>query len=202
MSNVQSPTYFLAPSWSFRPGGKIAIGNIIKSPLKPHLVLTKLQPTAPPLVLDTMTEKNWNLSVETATTLGLSLWGAFLQVFRLGVSTNHERTKSSNFTMSSLDTITLSEDPSHDDIKARCNDPPVRKYMRLDSVWCSSAYMVTGIKAAKDFQMEDAKSSTNGIEGELGGQVTPDASVGDGAGISKTRRIADGFEAEGDVIFA
>jgi len=202
MSNVQNPTYFLAPNWSFRPGGKIAIGNIIKNPLKPHMVLTRPESTKPPIATDTITERNWRLSVETATSLSLNLWGTFLQIFRLGLSTNHERTKNSNFTMTSLDTITMSEDLPIDELKARCNDQPVKKYMRLDSVYCNPVYMITGIKVAKDFKLEGEKSSTNAIEGEAGGQVSPDVSLGGGAGISKTTRVMDGFEAEGDVIFA
>ncbi|KAF1940517.1 subtilisin-like protein [Clathrospora elynae] len=114
MSNVQNPSYFLAPDWNFRPGGKIAIGNIIRNPLKPHMVLAKPNPAKPALATDITTEKNWRLSVETTTNLSLSLWGAFLQVTRLGLSVNQERTNTSNFTMTSLETITLSEDPSLD----------------------------------------------------------------------------------------
>jgi hypothetical protein len=202
MSNVQHPTYFLAPNWSYRPGGKIAIGNIVRNPLKPHMVLSKPDPSMPALATETTTEWNWHLSVETATNLSLSLWSAFLQVFNLNFAANRERSKTSNFTMTSLDTITLSEDPMPDHIKKRCNDPRVREYMRLDSMLCSPVYMVTGIKVAKDFKLEGEKSATNGIVGEVGGQVSPETSLGAGAGISKTRRIADGFEAEGDVVFA
>ena len=202
MSNVQSPTYFLAPNWSFRPGGRIAIGNIIRNPLKPHMVLSKPDPTKAPYVTDTITERSWRLSVETVTSLSLSLWGAFLQVYRLGASTNHERTKNSTFTMTSLDTITLLEDVSMDELKARCNENPVKKYMRLDSLYCNPVYMITGIKVAKDFKLEGEKSSTNAIEMEAGGQITPEVGLSGGAGISKTIRIMDGFEADGDVVFA
>jgi hypothetical protein len=202
MSNVQHPTYFLAPNWSFRPGGKIAIGNIVRHPLKPHMVLTKPDPAMPAPETETTTETNWRLSVETATNLSLSLWGAFLQVFRANISANRERSNTSNFTMTSLDTISFSENPSSDDIKKRCNDPRVREYMRLDSTLCSPVYMVTGIKIAKDFKLEGEKSATNGIEGEVGGLVSPDISLGTGAGVSKTRRIVDSFEAGGDVVFA
>jgi len=202
MSNVQSSTYFLAPNWSFRPGGRIAIGSIIKNPLKPHMVLSKPNSTESPYATDTTTERNWRLSVEIVTSLSLSLWGTFLQVIRLGLSTNHERTKSSSFTMTSLDTITLLEDVSIDELKARCNETPVKKYMRLDSVYCNPVYMITGIKVAKDFKLEGEKSYTNAVEMEAGGQVSPEVGLGGGAGVGKTTRIADGFEAEGDVIFA
>jgi hypothetical protein len=44
---VANPTYLLAPNWTFRPGGSIALGNIIANPLKPHIVLTKPDPDAP-----------------------------------------------------------------------------------------------------------------------------------------------------------
>ncbi|KAI4621853.1 hypothetical protein J4E80_004226 [Alternaria sp. BMP 0032] len=202
MSSVQSPTYFLAPNWSFRPGGRIAIGSIIINPLKPHMVLSKPDPTKSPYATHTITEKNWSLSLETVRSLSLSLWGTFLQVSRLGLATDHERTKSATFTMTSLDTITLLEDVSMDELKARCNENRVQKYMRLDSVYRNPVYMITGIKLAKDFKLEGEKSSTNAVEMEAGGQVSPEVGLGGGAGVAKTTRIADGFEADGDVIFA
>jgi len=56
MSNVRYPTYLLAPNWAFRPGGRIAIGNIIVDPLLPHHAILKPD-TANPLPTETATEE-------------------------------------------------------------------------------------------------------------------------------------------------
>ncbi|KAM0432872.1 hypothetical protein ACHAPT_004574 [Fusarium lateritium] len=200
MSNVQSPTYFLSPNWNFPPGGRIAIGNIIRNPLKPHLFLTTAagqpQPTTSSL------ERHWRLSLETATTKGLTLWGTFLEKIRLGTAAHQERIKNGRFTMDSLETIYLSEDPSPEDIKARCNDPLVQEYMCLDSLLCSPVYMVTGIKVAKGFKLEGEKSSSVSLEVEGGGEVSQEASVALKANTAKRERIADEFESDGDIVFA
>jgi hypothetical protein len=202
MSNVQNPTYFLAPNWTNRPGGKIAIGNIIRNPLKPHLVLTKPDPRQPAATTEKFTERNWRLSVETARNVNLSLWAEFLEVIKLSLNANRERIRSSSFTMSSLDTITLVEEPTPEEIKTRCNDPLVVDYMRPDSLRASPVYMVTGIKVAKDFKLEGEATTTKGLAGELGGQISPEASIGGGAGGSRTDKISDAFEADGDIVFA
>ncbi|RSL42017.1 hypothetical protein CEP53_012424 [Fusarium sp. AF-6] len=146
--------------------------------------------------------QHWRLSLETATTKSLTLWGAFLEKIRLGTTAQQERIKNGLFTMESLETIYLSEDPSPEEIKARCNDPLVREYMRLDSLLCSPVYMVTGIKVAKGFKLEGEKSSSTSVEFEGGGEVSQEASVGINVATTKKERIADEFESDGDIVFA
>ncbi|CAM1506096.1 Fc.00g057370.m01.CDS01 [Cosmosporella sp. VM-42] len=175
--------------------------DIVVNPLKPHLVLAKADPNKE-LATTTSTEKNWRLSLQTVTTKRLSLWGVFLDKIQLNLSANREHIKNSKFTMTSLDTIYLSEDPPIADIKSRCNHPDIREYMRLDSALCNPVYMVTGIKVAKGFKLEGEKGSSKGLEGDVGGELSPEASVGIGAGASTRTSVGDEFEADGDVIFA
>ncbi|KAF4984120.1 hypothetical protein FZEAL_613 [Fusarium zealandicum] len=201
MSNVQNPTYFLAPNWNFPRGGRIAIGNIVRNPLKPHMCLIKADPNEAPPTTSSL-ERNWRLSVETATTKRLTLWGVFLEKITLNTTAQQKRIKNGTFSMDSLETIYLSDDPSPEEMKARCNDIRVREYMRLDSMLCSPVYMVTGIKVAKGFKLEGEKSSSAIFAADIGGEVAPEASVGAGAGASSSRRIADEFEADGDIVFA
>jgi hypothetical protein len=201
MSNVQNPTYFLAPNWNYHPGGRIAIGNIIVNPLKPHLPLTKADP-AHNLTTDKSREKNWRLSLETATNLSASLWAVFLEKININISANRERVKNNKYTMTALETTFLAEDPSPEQIKVRCNEPAVKDFMRLDSMLCKPVYMISGLKVAKDFKLEGEKSRTNGFSAEAGAEVVPEVSVGGGAGIQRTNRITDEFESDGDIIFA
>ncbi|KAF2821890.1 hypothetical protein CC86DRAFT_241830, partial [Ophiobolus disseminans] len=197
----QNATYFLSPNWNHHPGGRIAIGNIIVNPLKPHIALTKAG-TGTALATDTSREKNWILSVETATNLSASLWAVVLEKINFGFSANRERIKRNKFTMSALETTTLSDHPTTEDIKKRCNDPAVKEFMRLDSMLCKLVCMVTGIKVAKDFKLEGEKSLSKGFAAEASGEVAPEVSVGGSVGVQRTNRIADEFESEGDIIFA
>jgi hypothetical protein len=201
MSNVQNPTYFLAPNWNCHPGDQIAIGNIIVNPLKPHRPLTKADPTHT-FRTTTSREKNWSLSVETASNLSASLWAVFFEKVNVNVSANRERIKNNKFTMSSLETTYLLEDPSPEQIKARCNDPSVKDFMRLDSVLCKPVYMISGLKVAKDFKLEGENSLSHGMAAEAGAEVVPEISVGGGAGIQRKNRVADEFESEADIVFA
>ncbi|KAF4447057.1 hypothetical protein F53441_9356 [Fusarium austroafricanum] len=201
MSNVQNPTYFLAPNWNFPPGGRIAIGNIIRNPLKPHLFLTKADPNNPQPTTSSL-EKNWRLSVHTAAAKSLSIWGVFLDKISLKTTAQQERINNGRFTMDSLETIYLSDDPSPGQVKARCNDPLVKDFMRLDSIFCSPVYMVTGIKVAKGFKLEGEKSSSTSLEMEGSGEVSQEVSLGAGAKMAKLDKVADEFESAGDIVFA
>jgi hypothetical protein len=201
MSNVQNPTYFLAPNWNCHPGDQIAIGNIIVNPLKPHRPLTKADSTHT-FRTTTSREKNWSLSVETASNLSASLWAVFFEKVNVNLSANRERIKNNKFTMSSLETTYLLEDPSPEQIKARCNDPAVKDFMRLDSVLCKPVYMISGLKVAKDFKLEGEKSLSRGMAAEAGAEVVPEVSVGGSAGIQRKNRVADEFESEEDIVFA
>jgi hypothetical protein len=201
MSNVQNPTFFLAPNWNYHPGGRIAIGNIIVNPLKPHIPLTKADPIHD-FPTDTSREKNWRLSLETATNLSASVWAVFLEKINVNISANRERIKNNKYTMTELETTFLAEDPSQEQIKARCNDPAVKDFMRLDSILCKPVYMISGLKVAKNFKLEGEKSRTNGVSAEAGAEVVPEVSVGGGASVQRTNRITDEFESDGDIIFA
>lgn len=201
MSHVQNPTYLLAPNWTFRPGGRIALGNIIADPMRPHRPLTKAD-AAKPLEVDTATEMNWQLSRETTAGVSLSVWATFLEKVHLKAGTNRERVKNLRFTMTSLDTVFLKEDPSNDEIIARCNDPDVREFMRLDSVLCHPVYLITGLKIAKGFALQGENSSTTGYTIDGGGEATPEVSMGASLEASSRQAMFDQFEAGGDIIFA
>ncbi|KAH8686383.1 hypothetical protein BGZ61DRAFT_393034 [Ilyonectria robusta] len=200
MSNVQNPTYFLAPNWTFPPNGRIAIGNIIRNPLKPHLPISKADQNK--LSINVSTEINFRLSLDTKNNKHLSIWGAFLEKLSLKNIANRERVKNGQFSITSLDTKYLSEDPTAEEIKSRCNQPEVREYMKLDSILCSPVYMVTGVKIAKGFKFEGQAAVSDGFESNIRTEVAPEVSAGAGTGSLEQRRVGTGFEADGDIIFA
>ncbi|KAM5347710.1 hypothetical protein ACJ41O_007534 [Fusarium nematophilum] len=202
MTTVQNPTYFLAPNWSFQPGGSISIGSIVRNPMKPHLVLAKATELDSPAATASSIDRNWRLSLERGTMQRSSIWAVFLDQIHLSTAAQRERVKNRTFTMDSLETIYLSINPSPEQVKALCNDPAVREYMRPDSPLRSPVYMISGIKVARGFKFEGEQSSSTSLDADAGGEATPGVSVGVGVGLSQQERITDGFEAEGDRVFA
>jgi hypothetical protein len=201
MSSVQNPTYLLAPNWSFRPNGRIALGNVVVDPFRPHRPVLKADPNKP-LPTDETTEKNWKLSLETATNFNVSLWTKFLEKIDVAASAHRERIKNGHFTMKELVTVALKDDPSDKEISALCNDPNVKEFMKLDSVLCKPVYMITGFKIAKKFALKAENSKDDGVDVKGGGEVAPEASVGGKVEASKKKKISDEFESENDIIFA
>ncbi|KAH7210107.1 hypothetical protein DER44DRAFT_775052 [Fusarium oxysporum] len=201
MSNVRYPTYILAPNWTFRPEGRITIGNVLVDPLLPHRVLLKPDPNCH-LPTETATEKNWQLSIETMRNLSLSIWATFLEKISIKIGANRTHVKDGQFNMQSLDTVSLKDDLSDDYIKTLCSDPKVREFMRLDSLLCKPVYVVTGLKIAKGFSLSGSAKHSAGLMGKVGGEVAPEASVGGSAHMSSSTSISDQFESVNDIIFA
>ncbi|KXH69683.1 hypothetical protein CSAL01_12614 [Colletotrichum salicis] len=85
------PTYMLPPSWDFRPGEAIAIGNIVASPHKPPK-----KPSAKPNQItsnDTTTsyQEAYAESVERTNSFDAGIWGVFLEkvTVKIGCSRKH-----------------------------------------------------------------------------------------------------------------
>jgi len=201
MSSVQNPTYILAPNWTFRPYGRIALGNVIVDPFRPHRPVIKADPNKP-LLIDKTAEKNWKLSVETATNFNVSLWAQFLEKIHVTASAHSELIKNGRFTMEKLVTVTLKDDPSDKEISALCNDPNVKEFMKLDCVLCRPVYVITGLKIAKKFALDGENSKDDGINIEGGGDGTPEVSTGGKVEASKKTKTSAEFESENDIIFA
>ncbi|KAK7418748.1 hypothetical protein QQX98_003766 [Neonectria punicea] len=197
MSTVHNPTYLLVSSWSFPRGGRIAIGNIVRNPLKPQITLTKAS-LDKPLATTIVREANWQLSLENVNAKRFGIWGALSKSNQANTA-SRDRTETGLFTATSIDTIYLSEDPSVDEIKARCNDPLVREYMRLNSVLCSPVYMVTGIKVVKGFRSQGDKCVSTGLGADVCTQVTSDTRVGLGAHNSTMSRVMTESASEDEI---
>jgi hypothetical protein len=202
MAPIQNPTYMLAPNWTFRPGGPIALGNIVVDPFKPHRVLTKPDPSKPLPSTETTTDENWKLHFGKNRNLNLSLWAEFLQNIGVNVGTDHDKDKNTDYTMKFLETVYFSNEPSIEEIQERVEDPKVRKLMRLDSILSKPVYMITGLKIAKGFTLSVEQSSRH--SGNVGGSapVAAQVSIGAGVGGSVETSRSDGFQSVNDIIFA
>jgi len=201
MSSVQNPTYLLAPNWNFRPGGPIALGNIVVDPFKPHRVLSKPKSENPPPT-ETATDKNWRLHLGTDRNANGSMWAKFLENISFNIGTNHEKSSITDYTMESLDTVYFRNDPSIDEINERVKDQNLRKLMRLDSLLSKPVYMVSGIKIARGFELSTEVSTRHSGNAEASGTVAPEVSVGAKVDVSMGNIRRDGFQSGNDIVFA
>jgi hypothetical protein len=106
MSSIQDPTYLLAPNWTFRPYGRIALSNIVVDPLRPYRPVIKANPNKP-LPTDKPTEKNWKLSLEAATNFHASLWAKFVENINALSGVHRKHFRNGHFAMEKLVTVTL-----------------------------------------------------------------------------------------------
>ncbi|CZR67282.1 uncharacterized protein PAC_17181 [Phialocephala subalpina] len=180
MASVQNPTYMLAPNWTFRPSGPIALENIVVDPFKPHR----------------------RLHLGKSRNLSLSLWAQFLQNIGVNVGTDHDSSTSTDYTMKSLETVYFIDEPSIEVVNEIVKDPKVHKLMRLEKTLSRPVYMVTGIKIAKGFELSVERSSRHGGNVEASAPVVAQVSVGAGIGGSVETSRSDGFQSTSDIVFA
>jgi hypothetical protein len=154
MSNVRYPTYLLAPNWTFRPGGRVAIGNVMADPLLPHRALVRPD-AGTALPVDIATENNWQLPIETTKSLSLSIRSVFLEKIIIKLGGNRTHIKNKQFNMESLETQTLKDDPSDEYIAQLCENTRVREFMRLDSCCASQPTSSPVSRSPKDFAWPD-----------------------------------------------
>jgi hypothetical protein len=202
MSSVQNPTYMLAPNWTFRPNGPIALGNIVVDPFKPHRVLTKPDSSKPSPLTETTTDENWRLHLGKDRTVNLSLWVRFLQNIGFNVGTDHDKSTSADYIMESLETTYYTEEPSIEEVNERVMDPKVRKLMRVDNLLSKPVYMITGLKIAKGFKLTSERSSRHAAHAEASAPLASQATVGVQAGGSMENSRSDGFQSINDIVFA
>lgn len=201
MSNVRYPTYNLAPNWTCHPDEQIVIGNILVDPLIPQKVLVKAD-SEHTLPTYTHIENNWQLALETVRSLSVSIWATFLEHVTLKIGGSKRRVLSGQFTMDSLETIYLREDPSLEYFQRVCEDPLVTKFMQPESVFCKPIYMVTGLKIARGFKMAGANTTSSSATAGTTIKGTPMDSAGAQVEASTSTAISDQFESAEDIIFA
>ncbi|KAL7904676.1 hypothetical protein GGI35DRAFT_462364 [Trichoderma velutinum] len=200
MPSVRDPTYLLAPNWTYRPNGPIALGNIIVDPFRPQYAIHK--PTKALSETETATENNWIFETEKIRNINVSIWTRLFNQLSLKLGPNRQRTNSVKIVMKSLETIYFRDEPSMQDIQLLANEPIVRSILNADSLFRSPVYMVTGLKIAKGFQLTHHGSSGRGLSAEITESIAPDMSVGGNANVEITTAISNGFEAADDIIFA
>ncbi|KXX82244.1 hypothetical protein MMYC01_200420 [Madurella mycetomatis] len=166
---IVNPTYFLAPNWTFRPDGPIALGNIIANPLKPHIVLTTPDPTRPLPATTTVSESDWKLVDESGRALSLSLWANFLESIQLKFGALHGKKLRTEYSIDKLETTYFRDGVTSELVMERVKDPVIKELMKPESILSKPVFMITGIKIARGFRLSSENDSKHG--GRLGAGV-------------------------------
>ncbi|KAL7935150.1 hypothetical protein V8C35DRAFT_300846 [Trichoderma chlorosporum] len=200
MPSARDPTYLLAPNWTFRSDGPIALGNIIVDPFRPQYPISKLAEALPKTEI--VTENNWRFETDKIRTINVSIWTRLFDQVNLKLGPHRQKTDVVKIAMKSVDTIYFRDEPSIQEIQKIASEPRVRSILNADSLFRSPVYMVTGLKIAKGFQLTHHGSSGQGFTVEASESVAPEVSVGGNVNIEMKTTISDGFEAANDIIFA
>src|SRR4051794_30113361 len=185
-------TYLLAPNFTFKPGGPIALGSIVANPFRPHRVLTAVDAAA--LAKDyprveRFVEHESKLSRDTSQEGSLAMWAQFLGTVGFSAAGERNSTVSSEHAMDTLETRYFVEDPGHDEIVGRITVPRVQAVMKAGGFGRSHpVYMVTGLKIATGFSTVREKSRHSAATAQASGAVpAPAGQASIGSSASKSR---------------
>ncbi|KAL6884859.1 hypothetical protein HDV57DRAFT_515876 [Trichoderma longibrachiatum] len=200
MFPVQDPTYVIAPNWTYRPGGAIALGNIILDPFRPQHVLSK--PTKPLPETETALEHDWTLATEKLRSVNVGIWTRMFDQLSVKLGPRRNRGRKVDIFMKALETVYFKEQPSMEEIQERVNEERVRSILSPGSIFRYPVYMVTGIKIAKGFTMVHEGTEHYLFSLSLADTVAPQLGVGASAGVSSKKTRTDGFWSSNEIIFA
>ncbi|KAK1242346.1 hypothetical protein MKX07_000332 [Trichoderma sp. CBMAI-0711] len=200
MFPVQDPTYLVAPNWTYRPDGAIALGNIVLDPFRPQQVLSK--PTKPLPETETSLELNWMHATEKLRSINVGIWTRMFE--RLGHKLGPKRNRGQKIViyMKALETIYFKEMPSMEEIQERVNEEQVRSILSRGSIFRCPVYMVTGVKIARGFQIVHEGTEEYMFGMNASGSVGPQLTVGASMGVSSKTARSDQFLSGNAIIFA
>jgi hypothetical protein len=210
MAPVQNPTYMLAPNWTFRSGGAIALGNIVADPFKPHVVLSRAGDASRLPETETIVERDWSLAVGKRRSVAAGVWASFLQSAGAGLGGSRSREASAAYATDVLETVRFRDGGGSGGVDAAswardrvAHDPVIAALMRPESLLSKPVYMITGLKIAKNFRLTSGDASATEAYASLAVPVDGAGAVGVGGrgAVSTGSSSAYAFRAE-DVVFA
>lgn len=192
-------TYILPPNLTTHPGDAIRIGTIIVDPFRP---LKPLSETKEPLKTVTHTELETELSDSSKRGFSSSLWAQFLEIANAKLSARVGRDIRTTYAVTSLDTISLAQDPSDEYAASRAQEPNVRAAMNSGLLGRQPVYMITGIKIAKGLRW--SREQVLSTSGEVGASIPITQGVTAGAEIGAERETEHHYSSktEQDIVFA
>ena len=197
--SYEMKTYLLAPNFTFEPDGPIRIGIIIADPFHPTKSLHI--PTTKPAVA-----KHTDLDVTHARQKSRShhhsIWAQFFSTASANIRAGASSDVHTQYTMNSLETIRMKEDPTDKDAAELLNIPEIKATVSAGLMGFAPVYMITGIKIARGFRLSTRTSQTH--DAQLGGSVPITDTLGAGGEMSGSRRVVveDSLHSGSDIIFA
>lgn len=192
-------TYLLAPNFTFEPDGPIRIGRIIADPFRPTKSLSIPQ-TEPHTAVHTDFDSSY--SRENSHSLHGSIWAQFLQTASANVSAGVTKDVLTQYTMDSLETVRIKEDPTDKEAAELIKHPEVQAAINAGILGSAPVYMITGIKIAKGFRLTTQVARTREAHVGASAPITEEVGLGAEVGISRRAAAGDTSRSGSDIIFA
>ncbi|KAF7550734.1 hypothetical protein G7Z17_g5514 [Cylindrodendrum hubeiense] len=192
-------TYLLAPNFTLEPQGPIRIGNIIADPYYPTKPLST--PLNPP-VTATHTDFECSFSRDSKKSLQGSVWAEFFRFATPKTSGKVGRATLLEYTMDSLETIRIKEDPSDEEASELVKDPKVQAAIKAGISGTTLVYMITGLKVARGFRLDKSVTSTRGGGIKTDIAIISEVGVGTDISISHSKGTSESLRSGNDIIFA
>ncbi|KAK0365235.1 hypothetical protein LTR59_005249 [Friedmanniomyces endolithicus] len=178
-------TYILPPNLTTHPGGSFAVGTIIADPFRPLKPLS-VPPNPKDLDIDTHHESNRD----------------FLQVANAKLSGHISSNLSESYTVKSLETVALREDPSDEYAEMRASEPKVRAAINAGMLGRKPVYLITGIKIARGFKWTREEGRSAQAQAGASVPVADQVAVGAELGAEGNTTYRDSGSTKEDIIFA
>ncbi|KAL7805251.1 hypothetical protein V8C44DRAFT_341270 [Trichoderma aethiopicum] len=193
-------TYLLAPNFTFEPDGPIRIGNIIADPFYPLKPLST--PVHPPLTA-THVDLDCTFSRESDKSLHGSLWAKFLQNANGKIGQKLSKDIQLQYTIDSLETIRIKDDPSDEEAMNRIREPKVQSAIKAGLSGAAPVYMITGLKVAKGFRMNKKVTiSRQKASLGIGFSVAEGVVIGADGNVTHSTTTSETFQSSSSIIFA
>jgi hypothetical protein len=192
-------TYLLAPNFTLEPDGPIRIGNVIADPFHPTKVLHT--PTTEPATAE-HTDLDLSYTREKSRSHHQSIWARFLSTASANIGTGTSSDVHTQYTMDSMETIRIKNDPTDKDAAELLNHPEIQDTVNAGLMGFAPVYMITGIKIAKGFRLSIRTSRT--CDAQLGGSTPITETISAGGEMGGSRRVVaeDSLCTGNDIIFA
>lgn len=192
-------TYLLAPNFTFEPDGPIRIGRIIANPFHPTKPIHI--PSEKPLTA-THTDFDNSFSREKNSSTHASIWAQFLQTTSLNVGAGVSADALTQYTMDSMETIRLKEDPTDKEASELVKDPAIQAAINAGITGTAPVFMITGIKVAKGFRLHAQIAKTRNANVDVSTVITEEIGVGTRLGTSRVTSTEESSRSGSDIIFA
>ncbi|KAH8674156.1 hypothetical protein BX600DRAFT_457125 [Xylariales sp. PMI_506] len=197
--------YYMAPKVTYKPSGPIQLGNIIAHPSRPDRALSTLNPTAPPLEIETVTEHNHELSQLKGHNFSAGLWAQFTWFTARKVADAN-----TSYSVETFETRYLRNIPSDEELRSRVSEPQVKAAIAAGRHGKAEApiFLIAGLKIARGLTARSEANKTRSGSLNASGPGMPDGtgsvtSVGENLGLEMQSGQASSFwGGDEDIIFA